>query len=170
MLGEYEEGTAKGKGWHGALDGPVPPKKLEEFMKRAAAAGVAQGKEPAPSDSEVRPAPAPQAAEPRHVGSDGSGGAPPARKMVDGRIVSMRPSAAAAAAAAAAPAAPEARARPTARPRIATLGISDVVAHEAAQHEAERETARRRRDQFERGRLTDLSGGDISRSDPSRWG
>ena len=77
MLGEYEEG--QGKGWHGALDGPVPPKKLEEFMKRAAAAGVAQGKEPAPSDSEVRPAPAPQAAEPRHVGSDGSGGAPPAR-------------------------------------------------------------------------------------------
>ena len=168
MLGEYEEG--QGKGWHGALDGPVPPKKLEEFMKRAAAAGVAQAKEPAQSDSEVRPAPAPQAAEPRHVGSDGSVGAPPARKMVDGRIVSMRPSAAAAAAAAAAPAAPEARARPTARPRIATLGISDVVAQQAAQHEAERETARRRRDQFERGRLTDLSGGDISRSDPSRWG
>ena len=76
----------------------------------------------------------------------------------------MRPSAAAAAAA------PEAQARPEARPRIATLGIPDVVAHEAAQQEAERETARRRRDEFERGRLTDLSGGDISRSDPSRWG
>ena len=82
--------------------------------------------------------------------------------IVDGRIVDERASAAAAAA-------PEDQARPEARPRIATLCIPDVAAHEAAQGARELETARRRRVAFERGGMTSLSG-PISRTDPSSWG
>ena len=67
-------------------------------------------------------------------------------------------------------AAPAARPRAEAGPRIATFGIPDLVAHQTAQQAREAETARRRREDGERGRLTDSTGADIPRSDPHRWG
>ena len=60
--------------------------------------------------------------------------------------------------------------RPQARPRIATIGIPDVEAHEKAQQAREVETARRRREEGERGRVTDRTGADLPRSDPHRLG
>ena len=80
--------------------------------------------------------------------------------LVSGRLVATRASAAASAAA---------PAQPEARPRIATFGIPDLNAHEAALRDQEGQTARRRRDEYERGRMTDFSGKDISRRDPSRF-
>ena len=74
---------AKGSGWHGRVDGPIPDEKLKEFHAARAKqlkAGnhkpsrAGQAAEPAQSDSEIRPVPAPQAAERRAAGSDGSGG------------------------------------------------------------------------------------------------
>ena len=80
--------------------------------------------------------------------------------IVDGCVVLTRAGAAAAS---------EVRARPEARPRIATLDIPDVASHEAAQAAMEGQTARRRREDFARGRVTGFSG-DIPCSDPSKWG
>ena len=60
--------------------------------------------------------------------------------------------------------------RPEARPRIATFAIPDVEAHEKAQQAREAETARRRREEGERGRVTDRTGADLPRSDPHRLG
>ena len=57
-----------------------------------------------------------------------------------------------------------------ARPRIATNGIPDVEPHEKAQQAREAETARRRREEGERGRVTDRTGADLPRSDPHRLG
>ena len=100
---------------------------------------------------------APCAAPASSVG--GRGGAP---AMVVGGVL-VRASAGAGAA-------PAARPRAEAGPRIATFGIPDLVAHQTAQQAREAETARRRREDGERGRLTDSTGADIPRSDPHRWG
>ena len=149
-------------GWHGRVDGPIPDAKLKEFQRASNRkfSSAGQAADCAQSGGVTRPVPAPPAAERCDAGADGSGGAPPARSIVDGCVVVTSGGSVATS---------EAGARPEARPRNATLGIPDVAAHEAAQAAMEGQTARRRRDDFTRGRVTGFSG-DIPRSDPSRWG
>ena len=133
--------------------GGAPPAKtiVDERIVSTRAAAAAPG---GPADPDARRRTR------RDSGADGTGVAPPAMSIVDGCVFLTRAGAAAAS---------EVRARPEARPRIATLDIPDVASHEAAQAAMEGQTERRRREDFARGRVTGFSG-DIPRSDPSRWG
>ena len=181
-------GQQGAKGWHGRVDGAIPEAKLKEFQERAARSASGAVSAPVAPAAGTLPEASPAAAPPEvfaqggfegareaaasegagdagaHCGASapsvgGGGGA--TTRIVAGVVV--RVGAGAGTASTEPP-------RPQARPRIATIGIPDVEAHEKAQQAREAETARRRREEGERGRVTDRTGVDLPRSDPHRLG